>query len=103
MEGCGVAYNRGTSQKVFSPEYLQEVEILFRLISIEKAPDSEPLDNMLPTEAVNKGYGLSWWSPAVFEKDPVFLYKQGREVYRWGYVPSMTEVWEKIEELEQAF
>jgi len=73
---------------------------MFRLISIEKAPHSEPLDKMLPTEAINKGYGLSWWSPEVFQQDPVFLYKHSREVYRWDYVPSMTEVWEKIKELE---
>lgn len=72
----------------------------FRLISIEKAPHSQNLDGMLPFEAICKGYGLSWWSPAIFEKDPVFLYKQGHEVYRWDYVPSMTEVWEKIRELE---
>ena len=73
---------------------------MFRLVSIEKAPLSEALDSALPTEAVNKGYGLSWWIPAAFGKDPVFLYKHDREVYRWDYVPSMIEVWEKIKELE---
>lgn len=72
----------------------------FRLISIERVPLSQPLDDALPTEAINKGYGLSWWSPAAFEKDPVFLYKHGWEVYRWNYIPSMIEVWEKINELE---
>lgn len=76
---------------------------MFRLISIEKAPLSEPLDNMLPTEALYKGYGLSWWNPAAFKIDPVFLYKHSHEIYRWNYVPSMTEVWEKIKELEQVF
>jgi len=55
---------------------------------------------MLPTEAIGKGYGLSWWSPAAFGEDPVFLYKRGWDVYRWNYIPSMTEVWEKIKELE---
>jgi len=69
-------------------------------ISIEKPPVSEPLDSVLPTAAVNKGYGLSWWSRAVFGADPVILYKNRWEVYRWEYIPSMTEVWEKIGELE---
>lgn len=72
----------------------------FRLLSIEKAPLSEPLDNALSSEALYKGYGLSWWSPAVFEQDPVFLYRHNREVHHWNYIPSMIEVWEKIEELE---
>lgn len=76
---------------------------MFRLKSIERAPVSEDLDNALPADAINKGYGLSWWSPEVFKEDPVFLYKHCREVYRWNYVPSMTEVWEKIKEIETAF
>jgi len=73
---------------------------MFRLRSIEKAPQSEPLDSFLPTEAIHKGYGMVWWSPEVFQKDPVILYKRSWEVYRWDYVPSMAEVWEKIKELE---
>lgn len=73
---------------------------MFRLKSIERAPLSEPLDNALPTDAINRGYGLSWWSPAAFETDPVFLYKQNHEVFRWDYIPSMLEVWEKIKELD---
>lgn len=73
---------------------------MFRLKSIERRPHSEPMDEFLPTEAVNKGYGLSWWSPEAFGNDPVFLYKHDREVYRWGYIPTMGEVWDKIEELE---
>lgn len=68
--------------------------------NIEKAPLSETLDSVLPTEAINKGYGLSWWSPRAFERDPVILYKHSHEVYRWDYIPSMTEVWEKITEIE---
>jgi len=76
---------------------------MFRLKSIERAPLSEPLDNALPTDAINRGYGLSWWSPAAFKEDPVILYKHCWEVYRWDYVPSMMEVWEKIKELEIAF
>jgi len=72
----------------------------FRLKSIERAPLSADLDGSLPTEAIHKGYGLTWWSPAVFEKDPVILYKHSWEVHRWDYIPSMTEVWDKIRELE---
>jgi len=75
----------------------------YRLKSIEKAPLSEPLDNALPTDAINKGYGLSWWSPAAFQSDSITLYKHNWEAYRWNYVPSMIEVWEKIEELEATF
>jgi len=74
---------------------------MFRLRSIEKAPLSIPLDDALPTEAINRGYGLSWWSPAAFEEDPIFLFKHNQEVYRWKYIPSMMEVWEKIKELEK--
>jgi len=74
----------------------------FRLRTIERLPVSEPLDNALPTDAINRGYGLSWWSPASFGVDPVILYKHDWEVYRWDYVPSMIEVWEKIKEIETA-
>lgn len=63
-------------------------------------PISEPLDRHLPTEAFYKGYRLIWWSPAVFVTDPVILYKNAQEVYRWEYIPSMGEVWDKIRELE---
>ncbi|MBA7638828.1 hypothetical protein ES703_46484 [subsurface metagenome] len=73
---------------------------MFRLKSIERAPLSEPLDNMLPTDSINKGYRLTWWNPAAFQEDPVFLYKHYQEVYRWNYIPSMIEVWEKIKEFE---
>ena len=75
----------------------------FRLKAIERAPVSESLDKALPREAIYKGYGLTWWSPEVFQVDPVILYKNNWEVYRWNYVPSMMEVWEKIKELETAF
>lgn len=63
--------------------------------------ESEPLDKALTTDAIRKGYGLTWWSPAVFKVDPVILYKQGREVFRWEYIPSIVEVQEKIEEIEK--
>ncbi len=75
---------------------------MFRLIDIEKAPLSAPLDDMLPTEAIHEGYGLSWWSPSAFTGDPVILYKHEEEVYRWDYIPSTIEVWEKIQKLEAA-
>jgi len=29
-----------------------------------------------------------------------FLVREVEDVYRWDYVPSMIEVWEKIKELE---
>lgn len=75
---------------------------MFRLKDIEIAPLSAPLDDALPTEAIHKGYGLMWWSPAAFGEDPVFLLKHDLEAYRWSYIPSLTEVWEKIQELEAA-
>ena len=75
---------------------------MVRLIDIERAPLSAPLDDTLPTEAINKGYGLSWWSPAAFGRDPVILYKHNKGVHRWNYIPSLTAVWEKIQELEVA-
>lgn len=61
---------------------------------------SEVLDNILPTEALSKGYGLTWWHPSVFRVDPVILYLHGNEIYRWEYIPSLTEVWEKLKEIE---
>jgi len=68
---------------------------------MRRQPISEPLDRYLPTEALYKGYGLTWWSPAAFEVDPVILYKHNEEVYRWDYIPSMIEVWEKVKKLEK--
>ncbi|MBA7603195.1 hypothetical protein ES703_10299 [subsurface metagenome] len=61
---------------------------------------SESLDTMLPTEATRKGYGLTWYNPAFQQEDPTVLSFRGREVFLWNYNPSMTEVWEKIRELE---
>ena len=61
----------------------------------------EILDRFLPTEALLKGYHLTWWAPDIPSQDPVVLTKapQG-EVYRWGYIPTMGKVWDKIRELE---
>ena len=73
---------------------------MYRLKSIERAPLSEPLDNALPTEAVNKGYGLSWFNPEWYQTEPVILFKHNWEVYQWDYTPSIAEVWDKIRELE---
>lgn len=61
---------------------------------------SEPLDRCLPTEAINKGYGLTWWAPDYYRADPVILTKRGEEVYRWEHIPTMGEVWDKIQELD---
>ena len=65
---------------------------------MRRLPDYEDLTRMLPTEAYNKGYTLTWWRPV--NVDPVILEHRGTEVYRWDYIPSMTEVWEKIKKLE---
>jgi hypothetical protein len=62
-------------------------------------PDNEDLTTMVPTEAYYKGYTLTWLRPV--NVDPVILEHRGTEVYRWEYVPSMIEVWEKIKELEE--
>lgn len=61
---------------------------------------SDPLDHMLPTEAVGKGYGLTWYNPAFEGRDPNILFHRNIEVYRWEYDPTMGEVWGKIKELE---
>lgn len=61
---------------------------------------SESLNRCLPTEALYKGYRLTWWSPDAFAIDPVILYKNDEEVYRWEYIPTMGEVWDKIRELD---
>ena len=64
--------------------------------------DYDYLTHMLPTWAVHAGYSLVWYSPRVFEVDPVILTRHSEEVYRWNYNPSMGEVWEKLEELKDA-
>jgi len=63
--------------------------------------DYDYLTDMLPTWAVHAGYSLVWYSARLFEVDPVILTHHEKEVYKWEYVPSMTEVWEKLEELKQ--
>ena len=63
---------------------------------MRRLPEYEDLTRMLPTEAYHKGYILTWWRPWPAH----ILEHRGTEVYRWDYVPSMTEVWEKIKELE---
>jgi hypothetical protein len=62
--------------------------------------DYEDLTTMLSTEAYHKGYTLTWWRPQPARLDPVVLEHRGEELYRWDYIPSMIEVWEKIKELE---
>lgn len=63
----------------------------------------ESLDRYLPTEALFKGYRLTWWASDIPTGDPVVLTKTGHpgtELYRWNYTPTMGEVWDKIQELE---
>ena len=64
--------------------------------------DYEDLTRMLPTEACHRGMTLTWWHPEALQvsTDPVILELRGRELHRWDYTPSMTEVCEKIKELE---
>lgn len=63
---------------------------------------NEDLSRVLSTEAVNKGYSLTWYNPEWMLRDPTILYLRGIEVYRWEYDPSMGEVWGKIKELDKA-
>ena len=62
---------------------------------------SQELGEMLPTDAVNKGYRLTWFNPRYLNRDPTILFLKGREVYEWNYDPTMGEVWDKIRELEE--
>jgi len=55
-----------------------------------RVKDYEDLSQMLPTEAYQKGATLTWWRPIL--ADPVILELGGREIYRWDYTPSLTEV-----------
>jgi hypothetical protein len=70
---------------------------------MRRLPEYEDLTTMLPTEAYHKGYILTWWRPWPAQVDPVILEHWGAEVYRWDYIPSMAEVWEKIKELEAGY
>lgn len=67
---------------------------------VKRTPAMEILNDSLPADAIQKGYGLVWWNPDMLKEDPVILYNRTREVFRWNYTPSLTEVREKIEELE---
>jgi len=64
----------------------------------------EDLSHMLPTDAFYKGMRLDWERPN-YNPDPVILSQighPGRELYRWDYIPSLTEVFEKCKELKEA-
>ena len=56
------------------------------------AKDYEDLSEMLPTEAYYKRFTLTWLRPTL--ADPVILEAPGKEIYRWDYIPSLTEVFE---------
>ena len=64
--------------------------------------DYDYLTDMLPTWAVHAGYSLVWYSPRVMKADPVILTRHNEELYRWNYIPSMREVWDKLGELKNA-
>ena len=68
----------------------------------ERIRDYEALTRMLPTEAYYKGMTLTWWAPEALgiPTDPVILRFRDRELYRWDYIPSLTEVFEVCKELE---
>lgn len=58
----------------------------------------EDLSGSLPTEAVMAGFELFAVKPPE-ERDPWFLYQNGRIVYRWDKLPSLTAAAEKCREL----
>lgn len=62
----------------------------------------EHLDRFLPFDAIRQGFGLDWWAPELFEKDPVILTRYNKEIYRWDYIPSLGEVFEKCREIMEA-
>jgi hypothetical protein len=51
----------------------------------------------LPLAAVNKGCTLEYEGP--IKQDPVYLYSHHELLFRWDYVPSQGEVWDKCREL----
>lgn len=64
--------------------------------------DYENLTRVLPTEAYHRGMALTWWHPEALQTptDPVILELRGRELYRWDYIPSLTEVFEICKQME---
>lgn len=70
---------------------------VFHLVAVSRI--EEDLSRMLPTRAIDQGYCLRWIAPEEYKSDPVVLIRGGWEQFRWNYIPSMGEVWEKIEEL----
>ena len=69
------------------------------LVSIERDPLHEWINDALPTDAFQRGYRLEWFNPDCY-RYPVILFRHGLIVSAWEYIPSMLEVWDKIEELE---
>lgn len=62
--------------------------------------DAENLDRFLPTDAIHKGYGLTWYPPEG-RVDPVILFRRKAEVYRWEYNPSLEEIREKVKDIDK--
>ena len=64
----------------------------------------EDISRFLPTDAYHKGFRLTWESPISWGGfyDPVILIRlgaPGEELYRWNYIPSLTEVFEVCKKL----
>ena len=59
----------------------------------------EDCTSNLPLNVANKGYNLTYIPPTPDRKDPVILDLNGREIFRWDYVPNYGEVKDKCREL----
>lgn len=58
---------------------------------------SEDISRLLPAAAYLKSWNLTWLE---MEIDPVYLRsEQGKDLYEWDYIPSLTEVDEVCAEL----
>lgn len=73
-----------------------------KLRDIRRSVPYDDLTRMLPVEAYYRGMTLTWWQPEALQiaTDPVILKLRGREIYRWDYIPSLTEVFEVCRQLE---
>jgi hypothetical protein len=62
---------------------------------------TDDLTDRLPMEVANKGCQLIYEPPNRSPGDPVYLDdRHSRELFRWDYVPSLGEVWDKCRELK---
>lgn len=68
---------------------------------------TEDISDMLPTSAVLKGWMLvCFYTPSYSDTrkfDQIAIFDQNmKELYKWNYEPSLTEIFEKCQELEMA-